>query len=878
MLLGSIISLYFNFSEHTLLESSYFELDALAQYFVTVVMGVGVFIAAYAFFYMKGNHSFVKFFIALGFFQLGMLGLALSQHWLLFIISWELTSVASFFLISHEVKNITSQKGAMRTFIVTVLGGLSLLFLAFWSYGQTGSWYFNDSYVWMKGLSGVSSVLVVALVFMAVATKSAQWPFQFWLPGAMAAPTPVSAYLHSATLVKAGIFLLLRLSPALKEHSSWSVFFVVGAMSYLLGGFWAITKKDLKSILAYSTIAQLGLMVMFLGLGTDWAIFAVLVHLLSHAFFKASLFMSVGIIDHSFHTRNISVIHSLFKYLPMIVVSMVVASLAMAGFPGLNGFVSKELLLKAGVYQSEYPITLVVGIVILGAVFTCAYLYKMLLQLLKPDLSKKLSFHHPGLAIGLFPLALVVACVVVGLFPYLFKDLYFNVLEMLSSGSKQDYLMTYLKPWFGFDWLLALGLSSLVLGFFYYQIYLKQQKIFSKLASLRGAYIFDQVLEAIMNLGSKVSYFINDSRSVSFWLLLPGVFSFLVLGNLFWDINIFDTIFSRFDFSLKWSTTFVVFCLLSILMMFSAFMMLFNRSKQKWVDVVCLGLNGTLLIIFFYFLGAPDLVLTQASVEVASLSLFALCILLTGKKIKLKNDDKKSAFTAGLRIVSCSLMAIGGFLLALMTLNPHTNSAAMMNYLQNAYTLAGGKNLVNIILVDFRGFDTLGEILVLGATAVGVYAFLRRRRVFKKLPQLGLYKKTDSSWSRNWFSILICFIFVVGLFFHFRGHYYPGGGFIAGLVIGLSLVGQKFFWPESYKRLIFFSQPFYLLFVGFALALVSVLAPVIVGHNVFRSYQWGFFVSSTFFDTGLLLLVIATVVILIGSPKEELPEEDVSAI
>lgn len=852
-------------------------LDGLGQFFATIILGIGFFIGIYSVGYMKGGHSLTKFFASLGLFQAAMIGLCLSHDWIALVVFWELTSLSSFLLIAHNRESTNSQKGAMRAFLVTVIGGLLLLVAAFICWAEVGSWSLEASAKLMV-LSPSLLTVVLSCVILAAMTKSAQVPFQFWLPGAMAAPTPVSAYLHSATLVKAGLLLLMKFYPFLSSFFLWKVLIGVGFATYLVGGFIAITRDDLKELLAYSTIAQLGLIVAFLGFGEQQAFFAAQVHIVSHACFKAALFMCVGIIDHQTHTRLISKLRGLGRMMPLTAIAATLAGLSMMGIPFLNGFVSKELLLKSAIHM-ENP-ELWISLVIVGAIATTCYVLRFLWLVFSPGRKGSSHVVKEGNFFVVFPpLALGLLCVLFGIFPKLLSGFYEGALEsQLYSSVSQIGLP--LKSWFGFNSLFLISVWGICLGVLLFSQMRKASKYMLEAVFLNFANVFDYLFNFAIKIGEFISDVFLNQRAlhtvirvqiivVCFWLVFPMLgfaslklpgFSLAPLGQFFESLNNLQIL------------EFLILVFSAILFIALSIVLLCMDVRKRWTGVMALGGTGLALILLFYFLGAPDLVLTQASIEIAALALFTIGILLTPDAEKIGPREESSSFWRISKIVSSMLGGFGASVACFAVLRPGVMRQAAEYYRQHVYSLAGGKNIVNVILVDFRGFDTLGEISVLAAGGICAYLVFRNQLVREKLPVINIFSKEESSWTRNWFAILLTLLSVFGLFVILKGHHSPGGGFIGGLIVSLSLVGLKFFWPRGFSSLKPAIYPPMLLGCGFFIALLSVSVPMIWGDALFRSYVLAGFSTATFFDFGLAILVIGVVMMFLDLPHEEVPE------
>ena len=477
------------------------------------------------------------------------------------------------------------------------------------------------------------------------------------------------------------------------------------------------------------------------------------------------------------------------------------------------------------------------------------------------------------------PLSLGVLCVLLGLFPQFLGELYEGVIQSQLYSSWERVGLP-LKPWFGFNSLFWMSVWGIGLGVLLFWQLRKISPLLTKAVVVDFAAMFDYVFNLALRVGRGVGDFFLNQRALHtvIRLLIMAIVLWLVFPLLGLASLAFPTV-SVVAFSKFWNALshlqvieFLVLSFSAVLFMGFSLVLVLTDFQKRWTGVMALGGTGLALILLFYFLGAPDLVLTQASIEVAALALFTIGILLTPHAKPLGPREENSAFWRVNKTVVSLLGGFGASLACFAVLRPGVVRRAAEYYREHVYSLAGGKNIVNVILVDFRGFDTLGEIAVLAAGGIGAYLVFRNTLVKAKLPLVNIFTKRESSWTRNWFAVLLTLLSVFGLFVIFKGHHAPGGGFIGGLIVSLSLVGLKFFWPRGFAALKPVVSPAMLVGVGFFVALLSVSLPMLWGDALFRSYIWGGFSTSTFFDCGLALLVMGVVLLFLDLPQEELPQ------
>ncbi len=786
-------------------------LDGFAWSFVVLVCLIGLLVILYARYYMRPEDPASRFFSFLLGFKGAMLGIVLSGNLLQLVFFWELTSLYSFLLIGYWYQNQSARDGARLTLTVTATGGLSLLAGVLLLGQIVGSYNLDD--VLGAGSSIINHSLylpTLLLIAVGVLTKSAQFPFHFWLPRAMAAPTPVSAYLHSAAMVKAGIFLLARLWPVMAAHDYWFwIFTPLGVTTLLIGAFLALFQQDLKGLLAYSTISHLGLITLLLGLGSPLAAVAAVFHIMNHATFKASLFMAAGVIDHEAGTRDIRQLGGLYRAMPITATLAMVAAAAMAGVPLLNGFLSKEM------FFAETIETHVVSVLddalpylaTLAGVFSVAYSLRLIHQVFfGPPANNLPRTPHDPVAWMLLPVAfLVLMCILVGVAPQAVVGGFLKVAIIPVVGlPTPKYSLTV---WHGFTPAFFMSLVALVGGVSLYIVLhrylagdvegapilrrLKGRRLFERavaLLSWRGARRLVQALSS-NRLQPQIALLITVALLAAVWPLFQNSIT-LRLPKLS-EVDV--------SFLLVW----VVGCLCAIGAALLA-------KYHRFAAVVLMGGAGLSTSITFAWGAAPDLALTQLLVEIVTTVLLLLGLRWLPKQPK--EVDPVSPVVAARRFRDFIIAVVGGLgvgalAYAIMT-RPLTFSVSS-KFLELAYPEGGGRNVVNVILVDFRAFDTLGEITVLGIVAITVYALLRRFR-----PAPDSVALPDQKYFQNLFDeerkkarkdqitshymyvpglilrLLFPIVSMVSVFLFLRGHDLPGGGFVAGLTFAIAFILQ----------------------------------------------------------------------------------------
>lgn len=760
-----------------------FRLDGLAFLFASLILGIGLLVILYARYYLSDNDSASRFYAFLMLFMTAMLGIVLSNNLLQMWFFWELTSISSFLLISYWHHRSDARKGARMALTITGAGGLALLGGIILIGQVVGSYDLDQVLASGELLKNSDHYLtILILVLLGAFTKSAQFPFHFWLPHAMAAPTPVSAYLHSATMVKAGIFLMARLHPALAGTESWFLLVsMTGLLTMLVGAYMALFKHDLKGLLAYSTVSHLGLITLLLGIGTKYATIAAMLHVLNHALFKASLFMSAGIIDHESGTRDMRKLNGLWKYMPRTAVLVMIGSAAMAGFPLLNGFLSKEMLFAETLGQSTLgSISWMIPIfATLGAGLSVAYSLRLIHDVFfnGEPINLPKTPHEPPAMMRAPVEFLIGLCIIIGVAP----QFAIGAPVMLAAASilGVDTVDYELYLWHGFNLPLLMSAIAISAGAL---LYINRSGLFRFQAlfpDTNESEVFDALVKRLRDkTRAFLEIFDNGStqRSVFLLLLMAVIFTAFPLMQLNSTVGLRPQI--PIDTVMIAGAT--LLCVASIATVI--------WHHQRFLALLLLSIVGLIVSVTFALFSAPDLALTQLSVEVATIILLLLALYFLPAKVK-----NYSSPTRIVRDITISTL-IGG-VIATITFALMTRPLEPISWFftENAKKLGGGTNVVNVILVDFRGFDTFGEIIVLGIAALGIYKLIARMKLSQPRTDMdGLPWATDKT--PIMFSVisqaLLPLALLVSAYIFLRGHNLPGGGFIAGLVTSIAIIQQ----------------------------------------------------------------------------------------
>ena len=843
-------------------------LDGLGFLFALLILGIGLLVILYARYYLSKSEPAGRFYAFLLLFMGAMLGVVLSENLLLMLMFWELTSLSSFLLISFWNSRSDARKGARMALAVTGGGGLALL-AGILLIGQiAGS--FELSQVLASGdaiRAHELYPLALILVLLGIFTKSAQFPFHFWLPHAMAAPTPVSAYLHSATMVKAGVFLLARLYPALAGSEWW--FYLVsitGLTTLLVGAGMALFQHDLKGLLAYSTISHLGLITLLFGLDTRLAAVAAVFHIINHATFKASLFMAAGIIDHETGSRDMRRINGMWKYMPHTALLAMVAASAMAGVPLLNGFLSKEMFFTETLNQhllGSFSWVIPAGATLAG-VFSVAYSLRFIHDVFfngEPVNLPHYPPHEPPRYMKVPVEVLVFLCLLVGIVPaYTVAPLLAVAASATLGGPLPEYSLSI---WHGFNLPLLMSVIALIGGILVYTFRQPLFRWYAGLPQLDAKLVFENAVQGVVAAARWCTHLLENGslqRYLALMLLASLAVVTVALGPL-----------SSLQGPQALGPVDVVTGLSMGMLALSALItVVFHR--RRLVALLMLSVVGLLVALAFVRFSAPDLALTQLSVEMVTMVLLMLALFFLPP-----TTPGESSSLRGLR----DFILAGGFgtLVALLVYavltRPYETIADY--FIANSVPGGGGTNVVNVILVDFRGFDTLGEISVLAIAGMGIYALLGGLQLFQP--------KQDAdghAWARDRHPLILATLsrlllplaLLISAFIFLRGHNLPGGGFIAGLITSIALILQYVANGVQWTRSRLALNYHQLAGAGVLVAGVTGLASWIFGYP-FLTTTFGHFhiplvgeielASAMLFDLGVYLTVIGATLLILAN-------------
>jgi multicomponent K+:H+ antiporter subunit A len=838
---------------------------------------------------------FFSFFLA---FMGAMLGIVLSGNLIQLVFFWELTSLFSFLLIGYWHHRAVARRGAYMALMVTGAGGLCLLAGVLLLGHVVGS-YELDKVLAAGDLIRAHALypILLTLILLGALSKSAQFPFHFWLPHAMAAPTPVSAYLHSATMVKAGVFLLARLWPSLSGSEQW--FYIVGgagACTLLLGAYCAMFQNDLKGLLAYSTISHLGLITLLLGLNSPLAAVAAVFHILNHATFKASLFMAAGIIDHESGTRDIRRLSGLVRLIPFTATLAMVASAAMAGVPLLNGFLSKEMFFAETVFISATAwVELALPIIAtIAGTFSVAYSLRFTVDVFFGPTASDLPHipHEPPRWMRAPVELLVFTCLLVGIFPaQVVGSLLAAAALPVVGGALPQYSLAI---WHGFNAPMIMSLVAMSAGVVLYLLLRKQFKRGQItrtpfIGRFSGKRLFERSLVLMMRQGRRLERLISTRRLQAqlFLLVLAAVLAGLIPmlhSSLVWGDRP----------KIPGSIVFVILWLLAIACALGA---AWQAKYHRLAALTMVSVCGLMTCVTFVWFSAPDLALTQLVVEVVTTVLILLGLRWLPRRIEdaaPRPDSERRARIRRLRDLLLSGAVGGGMaLLSYAMLTRQTPNDISSFYLSRALPEGGGSNVVNVMLVDFRGFDTLGEITVLVAVALAVFALLRRFRPPKESMQLPAQQRllapdvvTDLVNPRHasdtalgfmmvpsvLVRLLLPIALVVSFYLFMRGHNQPGGGFVAGLVMSVAFILQYMVagtqWVEAQMSL----RPLRWMGTGLLFATATGLGAMAVGYPFLTTHTWHLklpllgdihLASALFFDIGVYAVVVGSTLLIL---------------
>ncbi|MCQ6276516.1 Na+/H+ antiporter subunit A [Bacillus sp. V3B] len=725
------------------------KVDGLGLLFTLLITGIGSLVVLYSIYYLgKNKEKLNTFYTYLLLFMGAMLGVVLSDNLIVLYLFWELTSFSSFFLIGFWYDREKSRYGAQKSMLITVFGGLCMLGGIILLYLMTGTYRLSEIISLVSPELFEHYLFIPAMIFILLGafTKSAQFPFHIWLPDAMEAPTPVSAYLHSATMVKAGIYLVARFTPFFGESPVW--FWLVsgvGLLTLFWGSFNAVKQTDLKSILAFSTVSQLGMIMSLLGVGSAALHFesipdsyftvattAAIFHLFNHATFKGSLFMVVGIIDHETGTRDIRKLGGLMTFMPITFTLSIIGAFSMAGLPPFNGFLSKEMFFtgmvrvqEMGLFNLETWGILFPIIAWIASIFTFVYsmvlVFKPFTGKYQPEKLEKKP-HEAPLGMLISPIILASLVIIIFFFPDLLSESIIapamaSILPSLLSGTETFHV--HISAWHGFTIELFMTIGVVALGTILFLTREKWKQVYNifpeKLA-------FNRLYNGLIESSQRLSHTFTNMY------MNGSIRSYLIYIFAFFTVILATTLAVKDAFTVNTTNLApigVYEVLLSLLIVIGCIAILF--AKSRLTSIILLGAVGYTVSLFYVLFRAPDLALTQLVIETVSVALFLLCFYHLPKK---RNEERIRFKLTNL------LISIGvGTMVTLIALSAHSNKlfdSISQYYVENTYTEAAGKNMVNVILVDFRGFDTMFEITVLAIAAIGIFSMIRLRLAGRK--------------------------------------------------------------------------------------------------------------------------------------------------
>lgn len=839
--------------------------DGLGFFFAAMILTIGLLVIIYARYYLSREDPMGRFFAYLLLFQGAMVGVVLSDNVIALLVFWEMTSLTSFLLIGFWRKRADARQGARMALVVTGGGGLALIAGLLLVAEAAGSYQLSE--ILARGDVVRASPLylpALGLVLLGAFTKSAQFPFHFWLPHAMAAPTPVSAYLHSATMVKAGVFLLARLWPVLAGTEAWFLIVApVGLATMLIGAVIALFKDDLKALLAFSTVSHLGLMTMLLGFGTPMAAVAAVFHIVNHATFKAALFMSAGIVDHETGTRDIRRLGGLVWLMPVTGTLALLASASMAGVPLFNGFLSKEMMLEEAAHTAYLGLDFLFPVLAtVAALFSVAYSARFAFGtfLGKARHDYPHHPHDPPMGMWLPVAVLVVPVIAIGILPgAVAGPLVALTAGAVIGGPLPDY---YLALWHGLTPALVMSLVAFAGGALLLLGFARADALRRRLPRPDAKAMFETIAAGLVVACRRAVATVQDGSLPRY--AGASLATLVAVGGYgFWSATHGAGSRPLLPVSTPAAAAFLTLLLASGMVLL--------RHGDRLTALILTGVVGVIVALAFLQFSAPDLALTQISVDVVTTILLLLALNLLPKTTP-PEDSRAVRWRDGL-LAGLAGLGVAGLAYGVMTRDGVSISDY---YLAESKPGGGGTNVVNVILVDFRGYDTFAEIIVLGIAALAIYALLDPalkgaavRRIKAMLPNeeakdahpLLLVVATR---------VLLPLSLVVGTYIFLRGHNEPGGGFVAGLVVAIALIMQYiasgYGWAAERMRVD--AQSY--IGAGVAIAGLTGVAAFLFGRpfltSTFGYLTWpvvGKFevASAMAFDLGVFLTVVGVMVL-----------------
>lgn len=836
-------------------------LDGLSLLFVSLICGIGTLIQIYSLSYMKGKANRFSFHLFLTLFMLSMLGVVLSDNLLLLFVFWELTTITSYLLIGFNHEDDTSRKNALQSMLITGAGGLALLAGLILLGEMAGSYQISEIVLASEDIQRHPLFTPsLVLVLLGAFTKSAQFPFHFWLPGAMAAPTPVSAYLHSATMVKAGIYLLARLSPVYAGSDVWFyALFTAGSVTAIWSALVALRQTDLKLMLAYSTNTALGKLTLLLAIGTDYAIAAALLFILTHALYKASLFMVIGNIDKATGTRELHQLAGLKSVLALSCLAAMLAALSKAGIPPMLGFLSKEYMYKAGLEVN----TLTVGVLLVSNTVMVAL---ALLVIVKPFFGHKgpdtVSAKPIELDLGLWlpPLLLAMGSFAVPLFALTFLQTTFITPASLAIRPAGEPVSVAL--WQGVNLPLVLSGVTLLAGIAAYRLHSRFMRAGAPLfrALPVATKVYQHTLNGLMQLSAWQTKLLQQKRLsvyvLTFFTVLTGLIVTASTGHFPAGTV---TRLSEVSF---YETVLALLLLTAVLVCIFAASRLLAIAALGLLAIAALGVVGFISTLVFMLYSAPDVAKTQLLVETLIVVIVALLLRHLPRLSAVPPHPKnRRLFHASIAI------AIGtGVTLALINITHLPLDTTLSDFFATNSVPGGyGRNIVNVILVDFRAFDTFGEIVVVAIAAIAAVSLLttRTRR----------QNRIDSLVFRTTAHIVAALMMVFSIYLLLRGHNAPGGGFIGALIAVIGFALLMLAESARYVRERLRYSPMKIAQMGIVLALLAGAMGLAAGQPFLTGLWWKEVLplgTPLLFDFGVYLTVFGGVLGILLRINEEL--------
>ncbi|WP_068265783.1 Na+/H+ antiporter subunit A [Janibacter limosus] len=854
-----------------------------------LVSGVGALALVYCAWYFKPDDpSLWRFTGVFTAFAGAMLGLVLADNLMALYVFWELTTVFSYTLIGHNPVRSANRRSATQALLVTTFGGLAML-VGTVVLGETSSYTISEMLADPPPAGTLTNVAVL-LVLVGALTKSAQVPFHFWLPGAMAAPTPVSAYLHAASMVKAGIYLILLLEPIFADVPGWRpVLLVLGLWTMILGGWRALRQDDIKLLLAYGTVSQLGFMTVLAGIGSKSAGLAALALVFSHALFKSVLFFAVGIIDKGTGTRDLTQLHGVARSAPLLAVAATLSAASMAGLPPLVGFVAKESALTAAIESAHGPLTtttgwLTVAGLVVGSVLTVAYSARFVWGAFMTKGAAGTSpaptpFHAPK-ALLVAPVLLSLTTLASGFFGDPLTEL-FHPYAVTLPGAEPEHLAL----WHGLTPALGLTVLAIAAGLALFALRGPFAALQERLPAVVDA---ERVYQRFMH---SLDRFAVETTALSQGGSLPTYLSTIFIVVLVLPGAVAATALPGSQVRL-WDS--LAQAVVAAFVICGA--VLAVRSRNRLQSVMFVGTTGYGLALLFLLHGAPDLALTQVLVETFSLVLFVLVLRKLPERFRRRPRAERRSWRRSWRLVLAGSMGLAVSAITVVAANARVHEPISRAFPKEAYAFGHGKNIVNVTLVDIRAWDTLGEISVLVAAATGIASlvFVRTQDVERSWTRRHNQGEAITSVAPERRSVILetatrlvfHVMILLSLYLLLAGHNQVGGGFAGGLVLGLALLVRYLAGGRAELDHAAPVSAGFVLGAGLAVSAIAALAPLAFGGTVLQSAVvdldlpiWGEvkLVTALFFDIGVYLIVIGLaldVVRSLGSGIDKQAEED----